>query len=182
MTLLAVTATLLTTVLGALPGAPATEPPWVPPVRPLVVDRPFLPPAGPYAAGHRGVDLAAEPGTIVRAPAPGIVRVAEQVAGTDVVSIEHPHRILGRTGWRTTYVGVRASVEVGDAVAAGDSLGVVVVHEHSAGIHWGLKAGRTYADPLLLLRRSVVLKPLGPYARGCACSYVLRRRSTDTCV
>jgi murein DD-endopeptidase MepM/ murein hydrolase activator NlpD len=78
-----------------------------------------------------------------------------------VVSIEHPHRILGRAGWRTTYEGVRPSVAVGQRVRAGDPLGVVVPHSHAAGIHWGLKNGRAYADPMMLLRRSFVLKPLG---------------------
>jgi hypothetical protein len=33
-----------------------------------------------------------------------------------------------------------------------------------------LKNGRVYADPLQMLRRPVVLKPLDAYARGCACS------------
>lgn len=161
MTPLALTAAIIATVLGSLAGAPAAEPSWVPPVRPLVVDRAFIQPTGPYSPGHRGVDLAAEPGTLVRAPAPGVVRVAGPVAGKDVVSIEHPHRILGRTGWRTTYEGVRAWVAIGEPVSAGEVLGVVVPHDHARGIHWGLKTGRTYADPLLLLRRPIVLKPLG---------------------
>ncbi|MEY3733488.1 MAG: hypothetical protein RL347_847, partial [Actinomycetota bacterium] len=143
---------------------------WLAPVTPLVVERPFVPSAGPYSAGHRGVDLAAAPGDRVRAPAHGVVRVAGRVAGKDVVSIEHPHRILGRVGWRTTYEGVMASVDVGARVERGDIIGRVIANGHSDGVHWGLKLGRTYADPLMLLRRPVVLKPLGEsYARGCAC-------------
>jgi murein DD-endopeptidase MepM/ murein hydrolase activator NlpD len=144
----------------ALPLAPSPAA-WAPPVVPLVVERPFAAPSGPYAPGHRGVDLAAAPGTVVRAPAPGTVRFAGRVAGKTVISLEHPHRILGRTGWRTTYDGVRPSVAVGDRVRAGEPLGHVVPHSHSAGIHWGLKNGRAYADPMMLLRRPVVLKPLG---------------------
>lgn len=132
---------------------------WLAPVAPLIVERPFIAPAGPYSPGHRGVDLAARPGAVVRAPAVGVVRTAGTVAGAPVVSLEHPHRILGRTGWRTTYIGVRAFVTVGDTVRAGDPLGVVVVHAHAGGLHWGLKRGRAYADPMLLLRRPVVLKP-----------------------
>lgn len=134
---------------------------WRPPVTPLVVERPFLAPAGPYAPGHRGVDLQAGPGTVVRAPARGLVVVAGRVAGKAVVSIEHPHQILGHTGWRTTYEGVRASVTMGERVQPGDPIGTVIVHAHAGGIHWGLKRDRVYADPLLLLRRPVVLKPLG---------------------
>jgi murein DD-endopeptidase MepM/ murein hydrolase activator NlpD len=134
--------------------------PWQAPVTPLVVDRPFISPAGPYAPGHRGVDLAARPGTSVRAAGSGVVRVAGTVAGKGVVSIEHPHRILGRTGWRTTYEGIRPTVTIGTRVRTGDVIGTVILHAHAAGIHWGLKNGRVYADPLLLLRRPAVLKPL----------------------
>lgn len=149
--------------------------PWLSPISPLVVERPFSAPAGPYAPGHRGVDLRADPGAIVRAPAAGVVRVAGTVAGKHVVSIEHPHRILGRLGWRTTYEGVAAAVAVGDQVRAGDRIGTAIGRmtgdAHTGGVHWGLKHGRTYADPLLLVRHRVVLKPLGDdYARGCACS------------
>ena len=63
-----------------------------------------------------------------------------------------------------------ARVEAGDAVDAGDPIGVVIAHAHSRGFHWGLKNGRVYADPMLLLRRAVILKPLRGQARGCACS------------
>lgn len=156
----------LAPALAPVLGMPSASVPWRPPVTPLVVERPFSAPPGPYAPGHRGVDLAAEPGSLIRAPSLGVVRVAGVVAGKAVVSIEHPHRILGRVGWRTTYEGVRASVAVGDPVRAGDPIGVVVGHDRGRGIHWGLKHGRTYADPLMLLRRPVVLKPLEAYARG----------------
>lgn len=171
MTLPALALPFLVALAVASPlSAPATAAPWQPPVTPIVVERPYAAPAGPYAPGHRGVDLRADPGSIVRAPAPGVVRVAGRVAGKAVVSIAHPHRILGRTGWRTTYEGVLAGVDVGDDVRAGDPLGVVIAHAHARGFHWGLKNGGVYADPMLLLRRAVILKPLGGQARGCACS------------
>ena len=171
MTFPALALPLLVALAAASPlSPPAPGAPWQPPVTPIVVERPYAAPAGPYAPGHRGVDLRADAGSIVRAPAPGVVRVAGGVAGKAVVSIDHPHRILGRTGWRTTYEGVLAGVEVGDAVDAGDPLGVVIAHAHTRGFHWGLKSGRVYADPMLLLRRTVILKPLGGQARGCACS------------
>ena len=161
---------LLPLVVSLAPPLGAGAPAWTPPITPLVVERPFQAPAGPYSPGHRGVDLAAPPGTVVRAPASGTVRFAGRVAGKAVVSVEHAHRILGRTGWRTTYEGVQPSVEAGDQIRAGDPLGIVIHGGHSAGIHWGLKNGRVYADPLLMLRRPEVLKPLDAYARECACS------------
>lgn len=152
----------MTSVLASLLLLTAT---WLAPVTPLVIERPFTAPAGPYSPGHRGVDLELTPGAAVRAPAHGIVRVAGRVAGKYVVSIEHPHRILGRVGWRTTYDGVLAAVEPGTHVKRGDVIGTavgsIVGDAHTHGLHWGLKRGRTYADPLLLLRRTVVLKPLG---------------------
>lgn len=139
---------------------------WWAPVSPMVVERPFVAPSDPYAPGHRGVDLAVAAGADVRAPAPGVVRVAGRVADKFVVSVEHPHRILGRTGWRTTYEGVVATVRVGMRVRQGDVLGTAVGQPgrgaHTAGIHWGLKRSRAYADPLMLLRRPIVLKPLTP--------------------
>ena len=135
---------------------------WLGPVSPLVVERPFIAPADAYSPGHRGVDLRAVPGQVVRSPAPGVVRVAGRVAGKAVIAIEHPHRILGRTGWRTTYEGVAATVEVGERVQRGAVIGTVVGSGgHTDGLHWGLKNGRRYADPLLLLRSTIVLKPLG---------------------
>lgn len=171
MTLPAFALSLLVALASTSPLAPPIQgASWQPPVTPIVVERPFTAPAGPYAPGHRGVDLRVNPGSIVRAPAPGVVRVAGRVAGKAVVSVDHPHRILGRTGWRTTYEGVLAGVDVGDAVGTGDPLGVVIAHTHGTGLHWGLKNGRVYADPMLLLRRPVILKPLGGQARGCACS------------
>lgn len=161
LTLVALALPLLVTLAPAPPLTPAArEGAWRPPVTPIIVERAFMAPAGAYAPGHRGVDLRADPGSVVRAPAPGVVRVAGQVAGKAVVSIDHPHRILGRTGWRTTYEGVLAGVDVGDSVDVGDPLGVVITHAHTSGIHWGLKNGRVYADPMLLLRRVIVLKPL----------------------
>ncbi len=151
----------VTPVLVLLSTLVASSTVWLAPVAPLVVERPFTAPSGTYSPGHRGVDLAAAPGTAVRAPAPGVVRVAGRVAGKDVVSIEHPHRILGSTGWRTTYEGVRPTVEVGERVDRGDRIGTIAGSGgHAFGLHWGLKLGRTYANPLLLLRRAIVLKPL----------------------
>ena len=137
--------------------------PWPAPNPPLALRPPPLPPPPPPPPGHRGVDLRADPGQVVRSPASGIVRVAGKVAGKAVIAIEHPHRILGRTGWRTTYQSVIATVEVGQRVQRGAVIGTVArSNSHADGLHWGLKNGRRYADPALLLRHTIVLKPLGP--------------------
>ncbi|MBG0852196.1 M23 family metallopeptidase [Streptomyces spinoverrucosus] len=119
--------------------------------RPTVL-RGWEPPATRYGRGHRGVDLAAPPGTPVRAIAPGRVSYAGRVAGKGVVSVE-----LTGTGdppLRTTYEPVRASVRKGDEVEAGEVIGRVEPggsHCTAPCLHWGLRRGETYVDPLSLL-------------------------------
>nr|WP_307836864.1 M23 family metallopeptidase [Plantactinospora mayteni] len=117
---------------------------------PRVVRR-FDPPPQPWAAGHRGVDLAAPPGATVRAAGPGVVFFAGMVAGRPLVSVAHAN------GLRTTYEPVRPGLAAGDAVRAGDPLGVLLsghpgcAAAGSACLHWGLRRGDEYLDPLLLL-------------------------------
>ncbi|KAB8176380.1 peptidoglycan DD-metalloendopeptidase family protein [Microbispora catharanthi] len=116
--------------------------------------RRFDPPPQRWLAGHRGVDLAAQPGEKVMAAGPGVVGLAERVAGRGVVTISHPD------GLRTTYLPVRAVVRPGDVVAAGQVIGVVeedaVAHCAAPCLHWGLLRGRLYLDPLLLFGRGQV--------------------------
>jgi murein DD-endopeptidase MepM/ murein hydrolase activator NlpD len=109
----------------------------------------FDAPAGPYAAGHRGVDLSAVVGQEVLAAAAGTVAFAGTVAGRGVVSVDHAD------GRRTTYEPVTPSVRAGDPVAAGAVLGRVgTAPGHclpTACLHWGVRRGEEYEDPLRLL-------------------------------
>jgi murein DD-endopeptidase MepM/ murein hydrolase activator NlpD len=151
-------------VLGPVPAVaePAPPPPaglWV---RPLdgAVSRPFDPPPVRYAAGHRGVDLAGAPGAVVRAAGDGVVAFAGMVAGRPVVSVDHPG------GLRTTYEPVVATVGAGQALARGAPLGTLAAGHDGcpapACLHWGLRRGETYLDPLGLLEPPEVrLLPLG---------------------
>jgi murein DD-endopeptidase MepM/ murein hydrolase activator NlpD len=103
----------------------------------------------PYGRGHRGVDLAAPAGAQVRAVAAGRVVFAGRVAGRGVVSLA-----LAGTDLRTTYEPVRATVRKGDEVTAGDVVGTLeAAGAHCAGgcLHWGLRRGERYLDPLSLL-------------------------------
>ena len=70
--------TLLTAAAGA--GTPDTRKQWAWPLdpTPAVLAR-FDPPAGPWGAGHRGVDLVATVGQQVRAPEGGTVSFAKQL-------------------------------------------------------------------------------------------------------
>ncbi|MCF6744952.1 M23 family metallopeptidase [Blastococcus sp. KM273128] len=115
-----------------------------------VVTRPFDPPPHRYGPGHRGVDLAAPPGSPVLAAGNGVVVFAGMVAGRPVVSVDH----VG--GLRTTYEPVRSSVGAGRPVARGEPLGVLEPgHDGcpvAACLHWGARRGEDYLDPLALLR------------------------------
>jgi murein DD-endopeptidase MepM/ murein hydrolase activator NlpD len=115
---------------------------------PLVV-RPFDPPAQPWLAGHRGVDLAATPGATVRAAGAGQVRFAGWIAGRGVVSVDHAN------GLRTTYEPVEPGVRAGDRVSAGSPIGRLAPGHPgctvAACLHWGLRRGDVYLDPLILL-------------------------------
>lgn len=119
------------------------------PIAPPAVTRPFDPPAHPWLAGHRGVDLGAPPLAVVRSAGPGTVLFAGPIAGRGVVSIAHAG------GLRTTYEPVTASVSVGDVVARGDPIGRLEAGhpgcETAACLHWGLRRGSLYLDPLALL-------------------------------
>ncbi|WP_225823157.1 murein hydrolase activator EnvC family protein [Streptomyces naphthomycinicus] len=138
----------------APPSAPAAPVPalaraWPVGVRPPVL-RGWQPPATVYGPGHRGVDLAAPAGSPVRAVAPGRVLFAGRVAGRGVVSV----RLTG-TDLRTTYEPVRPSVVKGDEVGAGETVGAVEPNGSHCGpaacVHWGLRRGEAYLDPLTLL-------------------------------
>jgi murein DD-endopeptidase MepM/ murein hydrolase activator NlpD len=160
--LLPLLAVLAAVVPGPAAAAPAlTVPAWVAPVDgALEVTRPFDPPPGPYAAGHRGVDLAGAPGSPVRAAGVGVVVFAGTVAGRPVVSIDHPN------GLRTTYEPVDPSVGAGQQVARGAPIGTLVGGHpgcpRAACLHWGVRKGQTYLDPMALLRPvHVRLLPLG---------------------
>ncbi|WP_406480169.1 murein hydrolase activator EnvC family protein [Streptomyces platensis] len=150
---------------GGAPTAPAAPPDkdrsW--PVggpagaQPTVV-RGWEPPPSPWAAGHRGVDLAASAGAVVRAAAPGRVAYAGTVAGRGVLTLEVSRS--GHPPLRTTYEPVRSTVRKGQRVKAGQPVAVLQpdgpFHCREPCLHWGLRRDKSYLDPLSLLPRSVL--------------------------
>ena len=111
-----------------------------------------------WLPGHRGVDLAAEVNAEILAAGDGTVAFAGYVAGTPVISIDHPE------GIRTTYEPVRAAVTQGEDVREGQVIGHLArdsQRKHD-GLHWGaLIAKDTYINPLTLLDIPVIrLKPV----------------------
>ncbi|MCS4536293.1 M23 family metallopeptidase [Corynebacterium sp. HS2168-gen11] len=130
--------------------------------RPVVLRR-FQNPAQRWLTGHRGVDLAAPPGSIIYAAGTGTVLFAGVIAGTGTVSILHAN------GLRTTYQPVSPMVAAGDAVAAGEPIGLLLASTTSwPGLQWGAKYGaEDYINPLSLLPIPMIrLKPVAGYARG----------------
>jgi len=129
----------------------------------------FDPPAHDWLAGHRGVDLAATPGAAVVASGPGTVSFAGRVAGVGVVAVRHAG------GLETTYEPVRASVRQGARVVAGAVVGRILVSgSHCAPqacLHWGLRRGSDYLDPLALVGAGQVR--LLPMLAGASRSWVV---------
>ena len=145
----------LGTLLGGVPAPVATAQPrppspagWPLAGRPVVI-RSFDAPDHDYGPGHRGVDLAARAGEPVLAAAAGTVAFAGSVGGRGVVSIDHDDM-------RTTYEPVSPQVTTGQRVGLGQPIGRVSGGGHCSGrcLHWGLRQGVSYLDPLLLLGRA----------------------------
>ena len=167
--------TLLTHLMLLAPAASAAEVEVEPgsgswPLRPRpAVVRGFDQPSSAWGAGHRGADLAGHVGQPVRAAQAGTVSFVGRIAGVGSVSVSH-----GST--RTTYQPVEASVRRGVAVAEGAVIGhLALVGSHClprACLHWGLIAGDTYLDPLILVGAAPqpvrLLSPLAPLSRTAA--------------
>lgn len=134
---------------GSMPTARAAALPS-PAVAPLpgAIVRPFDAPQPDWRPGHRGVDVAGLPGDPVRAAAAGTVTVASVIAGVPTVVVQHG-------SVRTTYGPVQPSVTVGQHVSAGEEIGSLDAGHPgcsaAACLHWGLKEGDRYLNPLSLL-------------------------------
>jgi len=102
--------------------------------------RDFDPPAQPWLAGNRGLDLAGRPGQAVHAANSGIVTFAGPVGGVDAVAITFG-------ALRTTYEPVVPTVRRGQQVRVGQRIGRLA----TGTLHWGLLRGTDYLDPLALL-------------------------------
>ena len=114
----------------------------IPPVDAAIGER-FDAPDTTWGPGHRGVDHAAPPGTLVRAVASGTVTFAGDVAGTNAVTIAHAG------GLESTYSDLaEISVVAGDVVTEGSWVGFVgEAHRGIPGLHLGIKLDGTYVDP-----------------------------------
>lgn len=146
---------------GAQDDDPRPRSGWQLPLDPpLVLERAFERPPERWAAGHRGVDLRAEPGSAVLSPRAGTVSFVGLVAGRGVVTVTH------QDGLRSSLEPVEALVVEGDQVEAGESLGTLEARaSHCAPlacVHWGVREGTDYLDPLMLVRGGPTVLLPGP--------------------
>ena len=149
-------AIFLSAVLLCSGGANAGTVILAPPLD-AAVARVFLAPTGVYGPGHRGIDYGVSTGTPIRAAGAGTVTFAGVVAGARAVTIQHGG------GVRTTYsVLSRILVRRGDSVQQGQWIGESGwTHPGVApGLHFGVKVGDVYVDPLSMLAPSDVSEAL----------------------
>ena len=145
---------------GATRMTPASAWQW-PIAPPRVLVHPFIAPATPYGAGHRGIDLAAPVGAAVFAPANGVVHFAGLVVDRPVVSIEHPGGVI------SSFEPVAPTVVAGQSIRRGEVIGTLEAgHCARACLHVGARLHGAYLSPLNYLGgipRSVLLptRPIG---------------------
>jgi murein DD-endopeptidase MepM/ murein hydrolase activator NlpD len=105
---------------------------------------------GKPGAPHSGMDIAAATGTLVRAPASGIVSFADTdlyLTGGTLV-IDHGH------GVSSTFLHLsRIDVAVGDVVRQGQAIAAVGASGRATGphLHWGMNWFDVRIDPQLVL-------------------------------
>lgn len=130
-------------LLAALALGPT--PVWNRPV-PGPIVRPFVAPRTARGAGHRGVDLAAPPGTAVRPVAAGVVVFAGPVGGTLQVVVRHRDQTL--TGYAfLSSVMVGSGATVGTRSVLGTAGGTGPGHPRPGVIHLSWRVGGVHRDP-----------------------------------
>lgn len=121
---------------------------------PHPVLRPFVAPTVVWGPGHRGVDLGGLPGDPVYAVAGGTVVFAGFLVDRSLVSVDHAG------GLRSTYEPVEPAVAAGDLVHRGSVIGHLLAGHPgcpaTACLHWGIRRGEEYLDPLVLVTRQHV--------------------------
>ncbi|GAA2025348.1 hypothetical protein GCM10009819_05470 [Agromyces tropicus] len=133
---------------------------WTWPVGPpVLITEPFRAPATPYGPGHRGIDLLAASGSVVVAPADGVVSFAGSVAGRGVLSIDHGDGVM------SSIEPVAAGVAAGDPVLQGGPVATVAGGGHCDArcVHFGVRVHGAYVSPLRWLGGvpRAVLLPMG---------------------
>lgn len=118
------------------------------PVTPFQVVGGFDPPEVDWQPGHRGIDLAAQIGQEVHAPAAGAVHFAGMVANRPVVTVRLDNGDL------VSMEPVSSQLAKGSSVQAGDVIGTATAHtshcDPQTCLHVGLRRNGQYRNPLQL--------------------------------
>ena len=137
-------------LLAVLPGAarpPGSDDRWVWPIDGgRQITEPFRAPAHEYGPGHRGIDLATPVGSVVRAPADGVVAFRGVVVDRPLITIDHGSTIV------TTFEPVASVLEPGSVVTAGSEIGTVATGGHTSEgeLHLGVRWNDVYINPMLM--------------------------------
>jgi murein DD-endopeptidase MepM/ murein hydrolase activator NlpD len=134
---------VLVSVLATTPARASGS--WTWPVTGPII-KGFDPPNSPYAAGHRGIDIATPIGTLVRAPAPGVVSFAGNVGGHLFVTINHGGGLLSTCSFLSGLL-----VSKGDRVAPGQAIalsGTGHPADTTPNLHLGVRLNGQYVNPL----------------------------------
>ena len=108
--------------------------------------RPFIAPETPYAAGHRGIDVAAPEGAEVRSPADGVIHFSGFVVDRPVLSIDHGGGLV------SSFEPVVSELAAGTIVHRGDRIGAVQSgHCGAPCLHLGVRLHGQYVSPLRYL-------------------------------
>ena len=139
----------------ATPDPPPVPPLWMPVAGAVV--RGFDTRAGPFGPGHRGIDIAASVGELVRSPTAGRVVFAGRVAGTNWVSLLVAPGVLVTLGPLldpvTTADRVRLRTPVG-RVGPGHApppVGGAGSGREGVTLHLSVRVDGVYVDPLAYL-------------------------------
>lgn len=110
------------------------------------VIREFDRPRNDYSAGHRGIDIGALRGRVIRSPIDGVVWFSGVVAGKSVISIDTADGAI------VSLEPVESALARGDAVHRGEVIGLVSgTHDEYSAVHLGVRINGTYEDPLRFL-------------------------------
>jgi murein DD-endopeptidase MepM/ murein hydrolase activator NlpD len=137
---------------GAAPttwAAPAagTAAVWAWPVEaPHPIVRSFIAPETPYSAGHRGIDINAERGAIVRTPADGVIHFSGFVVNRNLISINHGGGLI------SSFEPVHSELAEGTVVHRGQPIGTLQSgHCRVTCLHLGARLHGQYISPLNFL-------------------------------
>lgn len=111
---------------------------------PHTISRNYSAPTHVYSPGHRGIDVRAELGSEILAPADGVVRFVGWVVDRSVLSIDHE-------GVISTFEPVDAVVKKGERVSRGQVIGILSSGPHCTCLHMGARQGNSYLSPMALL-------------------------------